>query len=365
MRQAIITGLFCLIWTCSSAQLSPVSLLKAKDSTESKTWSLKGYPIAFYLPETRFGFGASGAFTFKTNPKDTTLNDSQILIGAAYTLNKQVLLYLPFKVFWGENKNYTYGEVGYYRYFFNYYGIGNHADPVVQDTFKVNFPRIRAHYTYRVYQKLGVGGAAWFEDFQIGETTADLVENAPGGEGGITSGIGPMFIYDSRDHVFYPSKGWYIEGKVMTFQDYLGSAYNFTKGGLDVVNYTRLHKKGILATHLNYQFSNGNVPFNMMSMLGGTKRMRGYIEGRYRDKNALILQTEYRFSSIWRFGFVLFGDIGQTYERTDYLKLNDWHWTAGGGLRFMLDTERKINIRLDYGVGKNTSGFYFTIGEAF
>ena len=205
----------------------------------------------------------------------------------------------------------------------------------------------------------------WFEDYKIQSTVGTLVDNTFGGSGGITHGIGPLAVYDSRDHVFYPSKGWYIEGKVLTFQPFLGSDYDFTKGVLDVVNYAQIHKNGIIASHFNYQFAKGRVPFNMMSLLGGTKRMRGYYEGRFRDNNALILQSEYRLQLPWRFGMVIFADIGQVFDRFAYMKMNEWRWTAGGGLRFMLDTERKLNVRLDYGFGKNTSGFYLTIGEAF
>ena len=67
----------------------------------NRNWSLKGYPLVFYTPETKLGFGLAGAFNFKAGPKsDTLLNDSQILTGSAYTLEKQLLLYLPWKIFW-------------------------------------------------------------------------------------------------------------------------------------------------------------------------------------------------------------------------------------------------------------------------
>lgn len=337
-----------------------------KERRASRSWSISAYPLLFYAPETSLGLGAAGAIAFKAGPKkDTLLNDSQVIFGGAYTLEKQLLFYAPWKIFWEKNKNYSFGEVGFYKYFFAYWGQGPNSPWEAVDTFQVDFPRLRIHYTRKLKGKLSLGGALWFEHFQIKSSQTGLVTGSTGGQGGVSHGIGPLMVFDSRNHVFYPSDGWYIEAKVLGFDDWIGSDYTFGKGVLDIVNYQQLHKKGVLATHINYQFSAGAVPFNMLSTLGGTKRMRGYYEGRFRDNNALIFQSEYRIQLPWRLGLVAFADIGQVFNRWSFLKGNEWRWTAGGGLRFMLDPERKINIRLDYGVGKQTSGFYLTIGESF
>jgi outer membrane translocation and assembly module TamA len=37
----------------------------------------------------------------------------------------------------------------------------------------------------------------------------------------------------------------------------------------------------------------------------------------------------------------------------------------GGGVRFRFNKKEKIAVRFDYGAGKDTQNFYFTIGEAF
>lgn len=367
MRCLLLSSFFLIAAASFSQKEDTLTKKEARQVKKAeRNWSLVGYPLLFYTPETRLGFGAAGAFNFKAGPKsDTLLNDSQILLGGAYTLEKQLLLYMPWKIFWDENKNYSFGEIGYYKYFFAYWGNGPNSEWDDVDTFQVDFPRIRIHYTHRVYDKLSLGGALWYEDYQINSSIGNLVSNTFGGQGGITHGIGPLAVYDTRDQVFYPTKGWYMEGKVLAFPRFLGSDYTFTKGVLDVINYSTVHKGGVIASHFNYQFAKGNVPFNMMSVLGGTKRMRGYYEGRFRDDNAIILQTEYRLKLPWRFGLVAFADIGQVFDRFAYMKLNHWRWTAGGGIRFALDVERQINVRLDYGFGKNTSGFYLTIGEAF
>ena len=100
---------------------------------------------------------------------------------------------------------------------------------------------------------------------------------------------------------------------------------------------------------------------NMQELL----QARGYFEGKYRDKNAALLQAEYRSPFLWRFGLVAFGGYGAAFDSYSTFKAQYLRFNYGAGLRLQLDQKQKINIRIDYGRGYQSSGFYFTIGEAF
>lgn len=45
--------------------------------------------------------------------------------------------------------------------------------------------------------------------------------------------------------------------------------------------------------------------------------------------------------------------------------MNSFKPSYGFGFRYLLDRKEGINLRFDFGYGKNSSGFYFTAGEAF
>ncbi len=47
------------------------------------------------------------------------------------------------------------------------------------------------------------------------------------------------------------------------------------------------------------------------------------------------------------------------------LPFDQLKYSYGGGLRVMLSKSEKLNLRLDYGIGEQSSGFYFQLGEAF
>ena len=94
--------------------------------------------------------------------------------------------------------------------------------------------------------------------------------------------------------------------------------------------------------------------------------MRGYYLGYRRDKQMIGWQAEYRMPLFWRIGAVAFAGNAVVGPQVNYLKFENIRTTAGLGLRFKLDTERKINLRIDAGFSSDgTNGLYLTIGEAF
>ena len=91
--------------------------------------------------------------------------------------------------------------------------------------------------------------------------------------------------------------------------------------------------------------------------------MRGYTRGQYRDEHFVTLQTEYRFPIKWRFGGVLFGGLGAIGGTGDgFEKLFP---SIGLGMRFKVLKDDNLNLRIDWALGKESSGFYLTFGEAF
>ena len=94
--------------------------------------------------------------------------------------------------------------------------------------------------------------------------------------------------------------------------------------------------------------------------------MRGYYLGRYRDKNMITFQTEYRFPVGWRFGGVCFLGFGDVANKIADFSPAEFKYSFGLGLRFMFDKQEKINARLDFGYTKDGDlGVYAMVVEAF
>ncbi len=136
---------------------------------KAKKVKYSALPIVFFSPETGLAIGGLANANFYI--QDSLYRPSTMLLGGAYTLKNQILAYLPFEFNWGANKFLVKGEIGYYRYFYNYYGIG----PEFRNEFElytVNFPRFRAFGAYRFYGNHYGGIKYNFDNYNIQEIEA-------------------------------------------------------------------------------------------------------------------------------------------------------------------------------------------------
>jgi hypothetical protein len=78
---------------------------------------------------------------------------SQINIDTAYTLKNQFLLFLPYE-FYFKQKWKLNGELGAYKYFFNYFGIGRESKEDEAELYDVTFPRLLSTLSYRLRPSL-------------------------------------------------------------------------------------------------------------------------------------------------------------------------------------------------------------------
>lgn len=338
-----------------------------QDTAQKPVYSV--LPFLFFLPETDFGFGVGGIMSFRFPGEDTTTAASQMQLGASYTLNDQWLFYLPWRLFWQEQQNLSYGELGYYLYVYPYYGIGINSKKEDEEFYDVIYPRIRVSYLREVRPNLYLGARYWLDNFNItGYAERGSLEHGgiPGVGGGEVGGLGLVSNYDSRNNQFYPTTGWFVETVVLPHTAAFNSDFDFLKFSLDATKYQRLGGRHLLALNAYWESNIGQVPFFNMAFVGGAKRLRGYIDGRFRDHNASVLQAEYRWKFYKRFGLTLFYGAGNVFEDFSALDLSATKHAFGGGLRFQLSKREQVNLRLDAGYAPNEgANFYITFGEAF
>lgn len=320
-------------------------------------------PLLTYSNDTRLGFGAAGILTFRGNPLR-----SSVTFGLLYTQRKQFLLYFPYQWFSPQGRWRVYGEAGWYRYLYQYFGLGNAYPDDFIETYTAQYPRLRLTVARHLNARQLVGLRYNLDVYRIiSSSTGSEIDKKVvyGAEGGRSSGFGPVWLYDSRDNQFYPRQGWLTEAALLGEYRLTGSDFRFLRFSLDATRYWPLGRKMVLASQVVAQFTGGKAPFFNLSQLGGTKRLRGYPDGKYRDKHLLLAQAEWRFPLFWRFKGVLFAASGAVFG-TPGEPLR-WRPEGGGGLRFEFDKKQQIHLRLDYGIGDGpkNSGFYLTFGEAF
>ncbi len=196
----------------------------------------------------------------------------------------------------------------------------------------------------------------------------EVYELPLGYEGSFNLGLGLSLVYDSRHNVLNERKGSFTELSFLRYDNAWASDFELTSVLIESRQFKSINKRDVLAFQFLGQFIHGEAPFHMLSLMGGESVMRGYYYGRYRDKNLLSAQVEYRmlpFPFAKRWGATAFLAAGQVYPSWDQLTLNKTLLAGGAGLRFLIFPQKDIYTRLDFAFTQEGPGFYFFIGEAF
>ncbi|NOQ74154.1 MAG: BamA/TamA family outer membrane protein [Crocinitomix sp.] len=355
----VFLGSFCTTYGQSDSLVTDTTAYNPKDD-----FSISAFPLVFYLPETGLAFGGVGITVFNIG-KEKAWRKSSVQLGLAYTLKKQILIFTPYELYFKQKWKLN-GELGYYRYFYNYYGIGVDSDEEDLETYDANFPRILSTLSYRVTPSFLLGVQYRFDHFDIPRTDSLLSANNPVGiDGGTLSTIGISASYDTRDDIFYPRKGVLANFTAEKSANYTGASFDYALIQLDVNYYQTIKGNHILATNFFTGSTIGDSPFFSYYYFSSGKRGRGFNDRRFIDKNISMLQVEYRFPIYKRFrgaAFSSIGSVGNTYgESFTNRKL----WSYGGGLRFQLSKKQMSHVRLDVARSYEGFQFYVTIGEAF
>lgn len=328
------------------------------------------FPVVVKSPEYRWGGGAAGTFFFKIG-KDSTARTSSFKAVTFFTLRKQLVAATEGNIYFPNEKYILYVVSSATRFPDKFWGLGNTSPNEALENYSIQqfsiFPKLMRRVYSSVYAGVGYEFQHVFKfDYdQSGNSIFDQ-QDVVGRYGGWVSGPGVTVTWDSRNHAFVPSKGFYMQFYVGVYRKAVGSDFDFAVRNLDIRKYIALSKKVVLAFQANLISTSGSVPIRQLTNIGSNSYMRGYYEGRYADKDLLAFQAELRFPLYKRFGMVTFagvGRVGSTLREVfipEHLKPS-----LGAGLRFALSPKEKLALRLDAGFGNRSNGTYLNMGEAF
>lgn len=318
-----------------------------------------------YASDTKFGLGMVAAGLYRTDPNDSILPPSNVsLFGDVSSVGFYML---------GVRGNHIAPagryRIDYHLYFYSFpsdfWGIGYEMGD--NDDNKSDMKRWQAQaeasFLFRVADNFYVGPMAAY-DYVIGKQIErpELLQGMDKHTWNVGAGV--SLVYDNRDNLTNPHRGIYLNLKQMFRPKFMGNDYAFSTTHFRFDAYQRLGKGTILAEDFGANLNFGNPSWGMMAELGGTSSMRGYYEGRYRDKHSLEATVELR-QHVWkRNGIVVWTGAGTVFPKFSALRSRQILPNAGVGYRW--EFKKNVNVRLDYGFGKSgQSGFLFNINEAF
>ncbi len=342
----------------------------AQESDTTNESSFAVFPAVSYAPETSLQLGAVGIWVLKNQDvsQSTFLRQPTITPYFIYTFKKQSIAVVNVDYYFPSGQNLN-TSIRYYNFPDSYFGIGNSNDPEISEQYTNRFFQLEGQFLHPISEKAFIGGSfdSHFTSLRNKVDAGLLESQAPVGlDGGNLLGFGPAFRYDTRDYTLYPTKGYFITSRLLVNK--VGD-FDFTTYLADVRKYvTIFNEDNILAFQLRSQFTFGtDVPFYKLPQLGGDERLRGISNASlYRDRQMMYTQVEYRRPLFWRFGMTIFAGVGDVAYDVQDLTFSEFKYVAGIGGRLAIIPERKLNVRLDLGVGRGgQKGIYIGISEAF
>ena len=345
------------------------SLTMAKDSVNIFKPTFNVYPYAFYSPETALAFGAGGIYVFYT-AKDSISYPSKLGFGGYYSTLKNYKISVNPALYFFDNTLFVRAPVSYGFFSDKFWGQGDSTPETGNEAYT------RQDFSATLYIQspplvFSADRSGLVVDYNYTEII-DRKENQiltdstlVGVDGGAILGIGVDLTWENRDNIFFPNSGGYQYFR-FSYYPTLSSNYKFVDIELDVRKYWAIKKDHVFATNFYLNAVSGDVPFYKLPALGGSKRMRGYFYGRYRDNFYAMLQAEYRQYFWRRWGFVAFAGVGNVASELIEYDFGTLKYNFGAVLRFQFNKEQKINLRADFGFGQDGNmGVYFGIEEAF
>lgn len=166
-----------------------------------------------------------------------------------------------------------------------------------------------------------------------------------------------------------PRRGGQYKFTYQRFDDRELSRYTFDRIEMDLQQYVPLLRdRRVLAFRALASTSDADaghdVPFYLQRTLGGPDDLRGFRQFRFRDRNILLLQAEYRWEIFTAVDGALFYDAGKVSSRLEDLNLRDLESDYGIGFRF--GTRNGVFLRVEGAFGSSAGKhFILRFGHVF
>ena len=247
----------------------------------------------------------------------------------------------------------------------DFFGLGIDAQETDRTNYLLRQLEAGADFWLEPIRRLRIGGGTYYLSPSVGsgrDTRYPTLEAMfdPAGVPGFDEQpdflrVDAFIDYDLRDNPDYPRRGTFLGSKFSNYRDRHLDTFHFRRWEFDLQQYFPLgNVYRTLVFHGNVVMTDvgapDRLPFYYMPDLGGGERLRGFRERRFRDKNAVLAQIEYRWYASWFLDMALFVDAGKVASRRAEIDFSDWEYS--GGIGFRIHTKDSFVYRLDVALSR-------------
>ena len=334
-----------------------------------------------YTPEVDFMLTIGGLFTFKVYALDSILQRSSVPFSIGYSTNGSFSTNFRPYIYGRNDKWRIFGDLWLKNMPDNYWGVGYENGKIVPKSdsttaYHRNWWQIDLNFIRMVAPNLFAGVKLDLNHTEASDLNPRMLEDEHVVRQGTVfknSGFGAIIQYDSRDFTVNAYSGLYVNLTAAAYRGFLHGTTNYNYYLLDYRQYKQIKRPGrTIAWQVKMELNTDDVPWTDMAFLGTPFDLRGYISGRYRDKSVTLAIVEYRHmfmrktpnkkgSYKSRHGFVTWIGTGAISP----VIRNSTNFLPNYGIGYRFEIQERMNARIDFGVGEDTSAFYVSFNEAF
>jgi outer membrane protein assembly factor BamA len=325
-------------------------------------------PLAIPITEPAVGLGAVGALVFIDKQKDDAAagfgRPNISAFGALGTDNGTQGAFAGDMRHWLDDRLKTLAGVVRASINLDFYGIGR--DRLLEDspkTYTLDTTAGVVQGRYRIGNSQAWAGLGYV----LASTTVRFdvlpsLESLPDFESeSRVGGLLPTISFDSRDNMFTPTSGNYLELSAGLFSKALGSDSNFQRVNLTGIHYRPLASDLTLGVMGSSILSYGEVPFYLRPFV----MLRGVPAMRYQGDYTAQIETELRWQFWERFSLIGFAGAGATRNENWESHTNQNVTTGGFGFRYEIARKYGLHMGLDVAYGPEGPAYYVQFGSAW
>jgi outer membrane protein assembly factor BamA len=325
-------------------------------------------PVVIPITEPAVGYGAAGALAFLSKPLGEARagfgRPDITIAGGLGTENGSWGVLVGDVRHWFDDRLET--QIGFTHLSANldFHGIGQDSrlnDHPLRYNLEPTGGVVRAKYR--------LGDTTFWAGLGYAFAATRVTFDAPAGAPGLpdfkrdsnVGGLTPSFTYDTRDNMFTPLRGAFVEVLVGVFDPALGADDEFERVQLTAIQYVPLFRTLYLGLRGDGAATVGDAPFYLKPFI----TLRGAPIMRYQGDEVAQIEAELRWQFWNRFSVVAFAGFGAAWN--DFERLQNTLTIATGGFGFRYEIARKygIHMGLDIAFGPDNTAVYVQVGSAW
>ena len=335
-----------------------------------------------YTLQTGFGALVGAELAFYTD-SSAAEDISSILTSVNYTQYEQTVFPIEASIWTRDNRYNIQTDWRYLNYPSMTYGLGGSS--TLAEGYFIDYHYLRLHQgifrriAKSTYMGIGYDYDRYWDIQELNAAGQDSTgqktdyDHYGFSKTATASGISIGLLYDSRKNSINPDQGSYLNVSFRPKFVFLGSDNDWQSLLVEYKHYQKFPAGSdnvIAIWNYDWLTISGNPPYLLLPSTGWDTYWntgRGYIQGRFRSKNMVYLESEYRFAIMPNglIGGVVFVNA-ESFSEKNSSRFQQIAPGYGVGLRLKLDKFSKTNFCIDYGIGQpGNRGFALNIGEVF